>query len=176
MSGDAPPTRRVVNIDYVGQQSVKYLVNRYTATAKEQQNVKETLEEGEAETVQKTLYNLSVEICDIDANRNEAKCDSTNVLQAINLASPATTEEEDEVVPVSNERRVTNLYWYDAKTLYVAYLNVGQNVRKGSGPTPRIKECTVQADNSLACSSADDVNSKLFIQTTETTKMGGGSN
>jgi hypothetical protein len=174
MSGEAPPKRRVTNIDYVGQQSVKYLVNKYTATTKEQKSTKEVLESGEAETVQTTLYNLSVEICDIDANRDEANCDSTNVLQAINLTPPATSSEEEEYVPVPNERYVTSLYWYNPQTLYVAYLDVGKNVREGSGPTPRVKECTVQANNSLSCSSADDVNSKLFIQTTETQTMGGG--
>ncbi len=169
MSADAPPTKRVVNMDYVGQQSVKYLVNKYDATAA---NV-ETDASGDTdvEASQKTLYNISVEVCDLDANRDEANCKSTDVLRAVDLTGAATSDDE---MTAANERRVTSLYWYDPQTLYVAYLNVGSSVREGSGSTPQVKECKVGSDNSMSCSSAGTVNDKLFIQTTETTKMGGG--
>ena len=163
-----PPRKELVNTDFVGEHSVRYLLEKAgTGTgaasgsdgdgaaaqiAKAAAGAEES--ESEEETVQ--YYHLYVEVCDIGANSEENNCKSSKVLDTIVRRS---YYGED-----GPRRQVTDMFWNTSDTLFVSYLS----------PKPAVKSCRLKEDNTMRCADQPNINSLLNETKVETTEIGKG--
>lgn len=165
------PQDYLSDIDYVGQKSVKYIVRPDPMT--------KATSSGDSET--KKLVDVKVEICDVSGDNKETNCGTSTLLNSVQRSSVDTgseqTEESEGGLLLSAMmqdggavRMLDSVFWYDEKTLFVAYRETGASGGTAGSDTltePLVKRCRLQSDNSLLCNESEAVNNALFQQKTE---------
>ncbi|MFB6350240.1 MAG: hypothetical protein ABEK29_00400 [Bradymonadaceae bacterium] len=149
------PTKELVSTDFVGEHSVRYLLedagtvtvggssseSSGSAAQKMMSSGDESSSSGDSEQKKIQFYHLYVEVCDIGANDEENNCKSSKVLDRIVRRNTYETQ----------RRQVTDMFWNSSDTLFVSYLS----------PKPSVKSCQVTGDNTLQCSDQPNINSIL---------------
>jgi len=166
-----PPQNYLSDIDYVGQKSVKYLVRPNPV-------VKAGAEGGGKKVA---LTDIKVQICDVSDRNDATNCTMSPILGAVTRGSLREGENrEQEGLTLSaglfkdetTVRALDSLYWYDDRTLFVAYRVSGSGAETGGADVltePKVKRCRLQSDNSLQCEENATINRALYKQ--KTTEM-----
>lgn len=138
-STEKVPTKELVNTDFVGEHSVRYLLQD-AGTKTVAKNDDDDEDDGETETETIQYYHLYVEVCDIGANDEENNCQNSKVLDRITRYGT-----------YDHRRQVTDMFWNSSDTLFVSYLS----------PKPSVKSCQVTDNNMLQCADQPGINSLL---------------
>ncbi len=150
-----PPTHTMVDADFVGDRTVKYMLLDPGRSGTAAVVDAATEEDLPAE------FHFSVRICDIGDDRGETNCEDSIVLRRVGL----NPDPEDQSV-VDAKREVTNLFWYDAQTLYVSYMQRRQSESSFDQEyiwEPRVQMCSIGDQNDLRCHPQEGLNQILTI-------------
>lgn len=150
-----PPVHTMVDSDFVGDRTVKYMLLDPGQTRAQ------AVADAATEEDMPATFHFSVRICDIGEDRQEANCNDSVVLREVGLnPDPESTSR------VEATREVTNLFWYDADTLYVSYMQR----RKADSMfdqeyiwEPRVQMCSIGQQNTLNCYGQQALNQMLTI-------------
>jgi len=166
-STEKVPTKELVSTDFVGEHSVRYLLeeagtetvseggsSNEDESASQQMMSSEDDDDEETETETIRYYNLYVEVCDIGANNAENNCKKSKILDRIVRHNRQGEQ----------SRQVTDMFWNSSDTLFISYL----------APKPAVKSCQVTDSNTLRCADQpginDILNQKKVFKTDVTTK------
>lgn len=164
------PENYLSDIDFVGDKSVKYLVRPNPISTSGSK-----LSSSDGKDL--ALVDVKAQICDVDGQNEETNCTISPILKAVNpkFARQAGDDDEANIVlsmlggdSAPTQRALDSLYWYDEKTLFVAFRVAGgeADVEGEIRSEPRVKRCRLQSDNSLECERDETVSKALFKQET----------
>lgn len=160
-----PARNYLSDMDYVGSKSVKYLVYPSPVTKASTDGGKKI-----------ALTRIKVQVCDVDDQNEETDCKMSSVLDSVTRGSlqQERQDSDDELVmsvgifkDETTVRSLDSVYWYDDKTMFVAYRVSGGAADLGGTEIlaePKVKRCRLQSDNSLKCEDSSTLNSALFQQ------------
>ena len=136
-----PPSQTMVDVDLIGDRTVKYLL------LDPGQSAEDALVEELTGVEQGQEFHFAVRICDIGEDRREVNCQDTIVLEKVGM-----NPDPEDTSKVDAQREVTSLFWYDPITLYVAYMERPPGSDLVYRPhQPKLTKCRIDAHNVLQC-------------------------
>jgi hypothetical protein len=178
-AGFQEPKKQIQNVDYVGDQSVTYLSDSATvltsgSSGKSKGKSKSKSGSKSGSKAGAYLFDLSIEVCDITDNRERTNCNTSPALETATLSRTYTGPKGIRV------NQITNLFWYDPKTLYISYmqepsmgadstteaLGDATGIKTGSKDSfkPHVRRCRLDEQNNLDCKEVRNLNKALFIK------------
>ena len=151
-----PTTQTLVEADFVGDKTVKYMLLEPGRTRAE------AVVDATAETTVKQFH-FSIRVCDIGSHGEETNCKDSIVLERVGL-----NPDPQSTALVDADRQVTNLFWYDPQTLYVSYMERRRATEFFDRDyiwEPWVQMCRVLDNNGLYCDYQDGINHLLVITT-----------
>lgn len=106
-------------------------------------------------------HHLGIQVCDV-VDGYQQDCNETRVLDFV-----LKTTTSDYYTRMDGTRRITNMFWFDAETLYISYLEYPQGERRNrSNSQPMTRMCRITEGNSMECE--DQTEFAELLQWTET--------
>ena len=147
-------TQTMVDADIIGDRTVKYMLLEPGRSGSEDAMRQIT-------DTDVTEFHFTLRVCDIGDDQQETNCADSKVLRQV-----AMNPDPEDTTDVDARRSVTTLFWYDAQTLYVGYLerpDTGDSIFDNR-PEPRVRMCHVDNDNQLHCSDQEGINQLLEVE------------
>ncbi|MFW5968652.1 MAG: hypothetical protein ACOCV2_14095 [Persicimonas sp.] len=161
-----PPTRSMVNADFVGDRTAKYMLMEPGKSA-EQEGVETAAKVMGADVNESKVFHFVVRLCDMEDQR-EVNCKDTTVLHNVDTDP---NPEENEGEEMDADRRITDIFWYDPDTLYVSYIEAPSVGDDGDEmgltmmvPQPKVTMCRTEQDNTMRCSEQERIAEMLQVQ------------
>lgn len=148
-----PTTQTMVDADIIGDRTVKYMLLEPGRTAGEDAAARITGDEDVTE------FHFTLRVCDIGDDHQETNCADSTVLRQV-----AMNPDPEDTSEVDARRSVTSVFWYDARTLYVGYLERPEDSMFDHRPQPRVRMCRVSDDNHLDCFDQAAINELLEVE------------
>lgn len=111
---------------------------------------------------QEVPHHLGIQVCDV-VDGHQSDCNETRVLDFI-LKTPTSEYERR----MDGTRQITDMFWFDAETLYISYLEYedGQpKIRRNS--TPMVRMCRMTDGNAMECEDQTELSDMLQWTTTD---------
>lgn len=159
-----PPTQSMVNADFVGDRTAKYMLLN-PGKSEEQATfefVNNMLSDEDIESLEE--YHFVVQLCDVQEDE-EVNCQETTVLE--NVTTSPNPGEDEEIVA---DRELTSIFWYDADTLFLSYLedaslSAGHEAdMMAPGLQPKVTMCHARDDNTMRCSEEQEIADMLQVR------------